>query len=280
ILKKLNLTNATIIGLKDFENENLLAVKEKRTSAEYCWTCTPSIIDYTIKKYKVASCTYVDADLYFYDSPSVLINEMPSTYSVLITPHRYTPQHDISETAGFYCVQFLTFKNNADSLKVLEWWRDACIEWCYNRVEDGKFGDQKYLDDWPQRFRGVVWELKNLGGGVAPWNVQQYEFRNQNEKIKGIEKATNRKFNLIFFHFHACSFKKEISPFSKKVMLDYYSGYQLPKSSVKYIYKPYAKLLKKKSLFLAGLYALPVKVSGETKYNAYGFLKHNLKKIF
>src|SRR5213075_3097505 len=108
-----------------------------------------------------------------------------------------------------YCVQFMCFKNNEDGLTALKWWRERCLEWCYNRVEDGKFGDQKYLDDWPERFSGIVWELKNIGGGVAPWNVQQYKFIKANKnKISGIEKNTGDNFELVFFHFHALSFIK------------------------------------------------------------------------
>ena len=77
-------------------------------------------------------------------------------------------------------------------MKALNWWRQACIEWCYNRVEDGKFGDQKYLDDWPVRFEGVH-VLQHLGGGVAPWNVQQYDL-------------SDPRFEVVFYHFHGLKF--------------------------------------------------------------------------
>jgi len=163
LLQKLDYEYMTVISLDSFEDDELLKVKSERGAGEYCWTCTPSVIKYAIENYDLDSCTYLDADLYFFANPAVLIDEMKGA-SVLITDHRYTSEYDQSATSGIYCVQFMTFKNNDFGLNVLNWWRDACIEWCFNRFEDGKFGDQKYLDDWPNRFEGIH-VLQHLGGG-------------------------------------------------------------------------------------------------------------------
>ena len=69
----MKLNKATIISLKEFEDEELLRIKPSRSIAEYCWTCTSSTILYVLEKYKVESCTYLDADLFFYSSPSPII---------------------------------------------------------------------------------------------------------------------------------------------------------------------------------------------------------------
>lgn len=214
ILKSLQLPKATIISLKEFEDEELLSVKPTRTIAEYCWTATSSTILYVIKKFNVESCTYLDADLFFYSSPEVIFEEMGKN-SILITEHRYSPQYNKEVKSGKYCVQFITFKNDERGLKALQWWRDRCIEWCYNRYEDGKFGDQLYLDDWLDRFEGVH-VLQNHGGGIASWNVQRYNFARENDKIIGTEKGIGRaknaleqnshKFEVIFYHFHYLRF--------------------------------------------------------------------------
>ncbi len=173
----------TVISLEQFEDDELKRVKPTRSVAEYCWTCTASTILYCITNFKLSNCTYIDADMSFYSDPKVLVDEMGND-SVLITEHRYTAKYDQSITSGKYCVQFVTFKNTEDGMTVLNWWRNACIDWCYNRVEDGKFGDQKYLDSWTTKFKGVH-ELNHLGGGIAPWNVQQYNFSKKNDKIIG-----------------------------------------------------------------------------------------------
>jgi hypothetical protein len=213
VLQKLNLDRLVVIPLKEFEDEELLKIKPTRSKGEYCWTCTPSIIRYCIQKFSLEACTYLDADLYFFSNPSILLNEVVGEKEdVLITEHRYTKAYDQTERSGIYCVQFMTFKSNENSMKILEWWRNACLDWCYARVEDGKFGDQKYLDDWTTRFEGIV-VLKHLGGGVAPWNVQQYDISPNENYIRGYERSSSRSFEVIFYHFHNLIFYTNKNPF-------------------------------------------------------------------
>lgn len=207
ILQKLSLPEMTVISLQEFEDPELLGVKPGRSRAEYCWTCSSSTILYCIKKFNLSHCTYIDADLYFYNDPSVLVDEM-GDHSVLITEHRYSPQYEKAVKAGKYCVQFITFRGDAQGLKALGWWRDRCIEWCFARVEDGKFGDQKYLDDWTTRFE-KVWVLQHRGGGLAAWNIQQYGVREAEGRLVCTEKKTGKKFLPVFYHFHYLRYFKD-----------------------------------------------------------------------
>lgn len=234
-LRRLQLPKATIISLSDFEDEQLLAIKPTRTAGEYCWTCTPSIILYSIRKFGLSNCTYLDADLFFYADPAVLIEEAKGA-SVIITPHRYTPMYEDSESGGTYCVQFVYFKNSSEGIAVLEWWRAACIEWCYNRREPGRFGDQKYLDVWTTMFTGVH-VLEHLGGGVAPWNVQQYDFDRKIGQIWGKELASQQLFPVIFYHFHGLKY-------TEKNSFTLAGGYPISDNDIEFLYKPYIRVLK------------------------------------
>jgi hypothetical protein len=232
----MDLNNVTVIKLDEFEDYDLLNVKPSRSNVEYCWTCTPSIILYSIKKFNLSHCTYLDADLYFYSSPYGLVQELGDR-SVLITEHRYTPKYDQTKVSGIYCVQFVTFKNDDIGLKILKWWRDACLNWCYMISENGKFGDQKYLDDWPERFEEIH-VLQNLGGGVAPWNVQQYNLYKLNNIIYIKDNLTLKTEKLVFYHFHGVKF-------FKNGYVDINSGYFIPDSVKDLLYKGYIKKLNK-----------------------------------
>ncbi|GMU94976.1 glycosyl transferase [Ignavibacterium album] len=233
VLKKLNLVKATVIPLSEFEDEKLLQVKPSRSVAEYCWTSTSSTILYVLENFGVDNCTYVDADVFFYSSPEPIFQELGDK-SILITEHRYSPQYNKELKSGKYCVQFITFRNDENGLKALRWWRDRCLEWCYARYEDGKFGDQLYLDDWTERFQGVH-VMQHLGGGLAAWNVQQYEFQKVEEKILGKENSTGQEFDVIFYHFHYLKFFND-----GKVEL---GRRKLSKQVINIFYKDYIKLL-------------------------------------
>jgi hypothetical protein len=204
VLNQLALRHATIISLNEFEDKELLSIKPGRSRGEYCWTATSSTILYVLEHYGVDQCTYLDADMLFFESPRALFDEMKNS-SVLITEHRYSPQYNKEALSGKYCVQFVTFNNDERGLKTLRWWRERCLEWCYARFEDGKFGDQKYLDDWTTRFDGIH-ELQHLGGGMAAWNVQQYDVYEKNGKLFAREIVSGKEFPVIFYHFHYLRF--------------------------------------------------------------------------
>jgi hypothetical protein len=175
-LHTLKLPNVSVLPLADVETPALLAVKPTRSRGEYCWTLTPFTPQFVFDRdASVERVTYLDADVFLFASPQILLRELEqSGKDVLITPHAYAPEYDRSATSGIFCVQFMTFLRSSGGLGVLRWWQDRCIEWCYARHEDGKFGDQKYLDDWPQRFPSQVHVLQQVEKTLAPWNVERF----------------------------------------------------------------------------------------------------------
>ena len=112
-----------------------------------------------------------------------------------IIGHRFPSHLKHHEKYGIYNVGWLSFKRDEHAFTCLHWWREQCIEWCYDRVEDGRFADQRYLDTWPERIPSVV-VLRHKGANLAPWNVSNYKIRQDGGRIWVDEQP------LIFFHFH------------------------------------------------------------------------------
>lgn len=238
ILNEINFPNTTIIPLDEFETKELLQIKQQRTTAEYCWTSTPFLLQYCIQKFDLDHCTYLDADLFFFSDPVALHGEFEGQ-DAMITEHRYTPEYDQSAISGKYCVQYVTIRNNTNGMQILQEWKENCLEWCYARYEDGKFGDQMYLDHWKKNYTGVH-ELQNLGGGVAPWNVQQYSFARKGEDIVGTVEVSGAQFKVIFYHFHA------LYAFRKSFIREFYfEGYKTPESARSILHRTYLSELKR-----------------------------------
>jgi hypothetical protein len=128
---------------------------------------------------------------------------------------------------------------------VLHSWRDACNAWCYAREEEGKFGDQKYLDEWPTRFRNAVHVLRHLGGGIAPWNMQQYDFRESGTCVRAHVIGATAQFDVVFFHFHA------LRHMTRDMI--YLGNYRLSESVLTLLYRPYLLALERIGAQIRGL---------------------------
>lgn len=195
VLNRLRLENVALISLVDFEDDEIKRVKPERSVAEYCWTCTPSLPLYVLSQNPgIDLITYLDADIYFFSTPETIFEEF-GDQSILIVEHRFADRHKDRVVNGIYNVEWVSFRRDTNGLACLKRWREQCNEWCFNRLEEGRMGDQKYLDDWQDRFAGVH-VLQNIGGGVAPWNFEKYAIEKKDGRIF-VDKVP-----LVFYHFH------------------------------------------------------------------------------
>ena len=220
VLSELRLPNVRLLRASDVETAELLAVKPTRTRGEYCWTLTPFAPRFVFDAAAdVRRVTYLDADLWFRANPASIFREFEASgKEVLITDHAYAPEYDQTATSGRYCVQFLTVTRDGGEV-VRKWWEERCIEWCYARIEDGKFGDQKYLDDWPERFGQWVHVLADKELAQAPWNATRFPYGSS-----------------VFYHFHGL---RIIS--ASRIAL---SNYVLPEPVKTHVYQPYLRDLR------------------------------------
>lgn len=191
-LNAIGFDKMTVERVDAFETPELLAVKPTRTKAEYCWTCGPSVIWHFLNKYHLPELTYLDSDLFFMGDPHLLFDEIGDR-SIAITEQRASKKEE--KLFGKYCVQFMYFKNDPQGREALSWWRDACIDWCFMRIENGLFADQKYLDQFPVRYQSLC-VLENPGAGIAPWNMHRYTYADNRIRYKG------KEYPCVFVHMH------------------------------------------------------------------------------
>lgn len=225
LLTRLSLANVRLLNLSDIETPELKRLKPGRKKGEYCWTLTPFAPRFVFEAdASVLRVTYLDADLWFRKSPDAIFSELEAAgKDVLITDHSYAPEYDQTATSGQYCVQFITFTRRGGEF-VRKWWEERCLEWCFDRFEDGKFGDQKYLDDWPERFSAHVHVLSNPELTLAPWNATRFPYG------QGVT-----------WHFHGLRILKSAL---RSYVADF-GAYPLPTATRENVYLPYVADLRR-----------------------------------
>jgi len=203
-VSKLKQDNIRPIKLEEIElwDSQLKVAKTNRSKMEYYFTLSPALPLFLLEsRADVEIITYLDADLYFYQSPKPIYDEL-GDQSILIVEHRF-PKVRQKGVYGRFNVQYQSFRRSKEGMACLQRWHNQCLDWCYDRLEEGKFADQKYLDEWPDLYDELV-ILQHKGAGLAPWNWSRYELeidQNNDVEVDG--------YPLIFYHFHGL---KIISP--------------------------------------------------------------------
>jgi len=195
VLRELALPNVEIVPLAQLEAAypELTPLKQSRKVVEYYFTLSPFLPHYLFANTDAERITYIDGDLYFFSSPRPVFDSFGGA-SVAITPHRFSFEYRNHLIYGRFNVAWITYRRNAEGLDCLNTYKAECTAWCYDRVEDGKFGDQKYLDAWPGRCPTLK-IIEHKGFNLAIWNVGNYMIRVKNGAVLIDDDP------LIFYHF-------------------------------------------------------------------------------
>jgi hypothetical protein len=172
VLRSLAQPGLRVVSLAELlaADPSLAAVQSGRTRQEFIFTLKPCLCRYLLREKHAADVlTYVDADLYFFGEAAAIRRELADA-SVFLVPHRYPPWHDDRSRYGCFNAGVLAFRDDAPGRACLDRWREQCLESCSLAANGVSYGDQKYLDEWPERYGAKVCVSRNSGLNLAPWN--------------------------------------------------------------------------------------------------------------
>lgn len=233
VLSSLQLDKVKLIPIEKFKTDQLRAIEQQRSIAEFCWTCTSLLLQYVMSRSpEMSQVAYLDSDIYFFDCPEPIYNELREQ-SILIVNHRYPPKRKYQEKfSGKYNVGMVIFRNDSYGNEALKWWAEQCVTEC-NIVG----GDQKYLDEFPVQFHGVV-ELCHKGGGLGPWNIENYQLTLRDRKVHVDDDP------LIFYHFSSFKVTDQRIGNKRLYQATYKQNFTFTQKQRQLIYYPYIKSLK------------------------------------
>jgi hypothetical protein len=198
LLEKMELSNVTLISMKDVENDDweLANIKSTRNDKEYIWTSKASILLYLLNHFsKLDHIIWLDGDTAFLSDPQPIFDEW-GNYSIFLTEEQYKGEYEwLSKIYGVYNTGFMGFKRDQNALRCLQWFREKLIDWCFDKPEKGRWSDQMYVNDWVTRFDNV-----GVAGNLGI-NANLY-ISSQNTVTKEDDNLYINGDKLILFHYY------------------------------------------------------------------------------
>jgi hypothetical protein len=173
--------------------ENLREYKKNNPYNAFCWSLASSFSKYLLENKKINSILYIDSDIYFYQDPKIIFEEIGGK-SIGIIRHRHNTSLSVD---GEFNVGIVYFKNDEIGLKCLNWWSDAIL--LGTNPELSSCGDQKYLEGFIPRFGDNVHIIEDTIAHGAPWNFRLYVYDYYDRD--GTVIWGDKKQPLVFNHF-------------------------------------------------------------------------------
>ena len=147
---------------------------------------------------------YLDPDIAVFGSLQPIVDWLDNS-SVLLTPHQLHPESETqaivdneicSLNHGIFNLGFVAVRNDGPGRQFTAWWRDRCMQYCFDQKENGIFVDQKWCDLAPALFDGVR-IIRDPGYNVASWNLSHRIIAMGEDGYI----VVNSKYPLRFYHF-------------------------------------------------------------------------------
>jgi hypothetical protein len=192
---------------------------------------TPFILRYCLEILGLDKVVYIDADKFVFGNPEVLFLEQKEA-PIGISSHNFIPKLQHLNRFGRYNVGVVRAGDSRESLLLLNWWSERCLESTAIGKTDRKvFGDQKYLDEFPRLDSGVfVYSKKGIN--AAPWNCTSVR------EVQGKFYINDSHTELVTFHFSGLQYTRHfyLSGYNRYSMRAHHSLRHL-------LYKKYVKRL-------------------------------------
>ena len=168
-VRRYTCVEAVMLETVEESRKEIVDYKNRKQYNEYCWSLASTFSRYLLDT-GVEEVMYIDSDIYFYQDPEIIFDELGEK-SIGIIRHR----HNTSDSPdGEFNVGIIYFKNDKDGLECLRWWNDCLLN--DSRPDLSTCGDQKYLEEFPRMYATAILDETFAHG--APWNFRLYVYDN------------------------------------------------------------------------------------------------------
>jgi hypothetical protein len=238
-VRELQMKNIEVLLLEDILEPKLIKAQQNRSWREFCWTLPACLLKYLIVERSIqGKLFYVDSDCFFFSSPRQMFALLDEGNEIVVHEHRFSPDRvSWQATSGRFNVGVVGGLIPGQFEECVERWSAQVLDECVLDPENGKCGDQTYLDEWPELY-SKLHIMEDKGIGVAPWNMNSYQLRAKNNVVF-VDRTV-----LVFFHFSRFQIFFERLGF---IVYTCAGGYDVTPAYRKLVYRRYAKALLKAS---------------------------------